>query len=424
MVPARDPASTDALIPRRAAELVEASLRESRVVHIVGARQAGKSTLARMVSGSRDEYTLDSTQVRATAAQDPGGFVDGLAGRPVLIDEVQRVPDLLLEIKRVVDRDPRPGQFLLTGSARPLALHTAMDSLAGRVERIELWPCTQGELGGIHERFVQDLLAGDVPIIMNAPTRIESYLDRILAGGMFESIRRTTRGRVRWADAYLASLLSYDAAELVQLRDPGLLPRLAALVAGCVGGILVPARLASQLERDQKTIGRYLDVLELMYLLVRIPAWRSSLRGRVVSKHKPFIVDTALLARLLRVSGAKSLDARSAGALLENFVAMEIVKQASWIPDRVAISHFRDRDGREVDLILEGWEGGIVAVEVKSSVTIRPDDWSSLSHLRSKLGDRFVAGVVLHPGSQTLPLGDRLWAVPICGLWNQARSTR
>jgi len=407
------------LLPRKALTLVSEALADTRVVTINGARQAGKSTLARIAAANGRHpmiRLLDDPATLRAAKDDPAGFVDhdGL----LVIDEVQLAPELFRSIKATVDVDPRPGRFLLTGSAQILALRDLPDALPGRMEIVELWPLSQGEIDGAPDRFI-DAAFTHGPALSHASTlRKRDYLDRAVRGGYPEAVRRSPRRRAAFFDSYLTTLIERDITELAVIERRGELRRLLALLAGRSGGLLVPGTLATQSGVPRTTLTRYLELLSAVFLVKRIPAWASGHTQRAVGTPKLAYVDSGIACHLLGQDTTRLNEPDgAAGAMLENFVLMELARQLTWSDERVRLHHYRTRDQVEVDAILETADGRIVAVEVKAGATVRSEDLAGLRHLANRVGPRLVAGYVLYTGQQTLPFGDRLRALPIDALW-------
>ncbi len=410
------------MIERRVHELVVEAAEDSRVVLVVGPRQAGKTTLVRdLADGSlpRSYVTMDAASVRRAAAEDPVGFIAGL-DLPVAIDEIQRAPDLLLEVKRIVDQDPRPGQFLLTGSARVLSLPRVADALVGRVESVTLWPVSQAEVEESKSNLVDALFAAEPPSISGATEGPDAWLGRALAGGLPEAREREEgRRRDAWFSSYLETLVERDIRDLSDIRAVDEVPALLALLASRATGPLNIAALAADLRISEASARRYLALLRAVFALLRVPAWRRNLGRRATAAPKFQLVDSGLGAHLLSLDREKlAADESLTGGLFEGFARMELVKQAEWSKTRPDVFHFRTRGGaREVDAVLERRGGRLVGVEMKASASLSRRDFRGLETLREERGDAFVAGVVIHAGEQTLPFGDRLWALPVSALW-------
>lgn len=409
------------MITRHAMTSIEAALADTRVVVVLGARQVGKSTLLGQVAAGeslkRELLTLDEQSVREAAAADPAGFVAGLE-TPVGIDEVQRVTDLMTEIKLRVDRDKTPGQFIITGSANLLAMSQVKESLAGRSEYLQLHPFSQGELRGRREDFVAELKNGHFPLIAGAPVGNETYAEVLAKGGYPEVQGRTPGRRARFFESYLEGILERDLAGLSDIVDHAGIRRLLRAIGAISSGELNIEGLSSDLGTPASTLKRHIELLEILFLVRRLPAWSNNLLARTIKRPKIYVADTGLLAYLLGADERRlGSDPGIKGKVLETFVAMELTRQISWLDDRPQLHHFRDRDQREVDIVIEHRDGSVTAVEVKAAATVRAPDLRGLIHLRDKLGDRFKAGALLYTGGRTVPFGDRLAAVPLIGLW-------
>jgi predicted AAA+ superfamily ATPase len=410
---------TSSLIPRRAGAQVAAALGDTRVVLVSGARQSGKSTLVRVVAGDRgvERRDLDRAQDLAAARADPVGFVG--AADLLVIDEVQRVPDLLLAIKATVDEDPRPGRFLLTGSSKLFGLRGAPDALPGRMETVELWPFSQGEIDGAADRFIDAIFAEGPALRHESSVSRAGYADRIVRGGLPEAVSRSDpRRRARFFDSYVQALIDRDVMDLAEIQRKGELRRLVRLLAARTGTLVNPARLSSELSLSRLTVARYLQALEETFLVKQIPGWSRNLGARTTAAAKLVFVDSGIAANeigtepraLVRPGG-------QFGPLLESFVLSELARQRTWCEQAVDLYHYRDQNKVEVDAVLENRRGQIVGIEVKAASTVGLDDFRGLRRLAERLGDDFVVGVVLYTGTATLPFGDRLRAMPVSALW-------
>jgi len=411
------------IVRRHVQDRVLEALEDTRVVVVQGARQVGKTTLVRAVLGERRGrlVTLDDPTTLRGARADPVGFlsqeVDGL----LAIDEVQRAPELILALKLLVDRDPRPGRFLLTGSADLVRLPAAEDSLAGRAERIELLGFSQGEMVGHQERFIDRLFAKDRFLSHTSDLTRHDLLQRAVVGSYPEALaRRSPRRRNAWLDNYLDLIVERDAPEVVDSRRLSDLPLVLRLLAARNSEELNTTDLSSQSGIPATSLARLLGLLETLYLVQRIPAWSTNLSKRVVSRPKAAILDSGLAARLINVTAeavAPGMSGNLAGHLLEGFVAGELRRQLGWSRERVRISHYRDRTGAEVDFILETDDGRVAGIEVKASATVTASDTRWLGGLAERLGPRFVGGLVLYSGRVSVPFGERVTAVPLDVLW-------
>jgi uncharacterized protein len=416
----QSPAAATAVLPRHLAANVRVALGDTRVVVVLGARQVGKSTLVEQLAhheSPRPLVSLDDELTRTAALDDPTGFLADLP-TPVVIDEVQRAPDLVLAIKRSVDLDQQPGRFLLTGSANLLRARTIADSLAGRVEYLDLWPFSQAELHQRPARFIASLFARKPPRIADADTGRRPYAEMLVAGGFPEALRRVGARRRRFFETYLDSVLDRDLSTIARVHDVANVRRLLDAVAATTGSPLKVEGIGGDLSLAANTVRAHLDLLETLYLVHRLPAWHSNLLSRLAKSPKLHVMDSGLLAHLLGADAKRVVsDGAIAGRLVETFAVMEIVRQAAVDEDPPRLFHVRDREGHEVDLLLERRDGTVAAVEVKASSTPRPADFRSLRLLRDRLGDRFAFGVVLCTCERTQRYGDRLAAVPLSGLW-------
>ena len=407
------------ILTRRAQPLVLEALADTRVVFIAGARQAGKSTLAQQISQMGhpvEELNLDIRSTRETALADPDGLIGSLSG-PVFIDEVQRAPDLLLAIKRAVDRDPTPGRFLLTGSANPLTAHKVKDALTGRMETIPLWPLAQSEIRGGSGNFVDALFSSRPPRVAGATIGREAFVDIVAAGGFPEARLRSDRRRARWFADYLDTTLNRDLREISDARKLHEVPRLLRLLASQAANVLSYRSVAARLDLTHDTVREYIGLLQTVFIVHLLPAWRPGIGAREVHAPKAHLLDAGLLAHLLGADEQRiGSDDQITGKVLENFVVTEVLKHSSWANTDSAAYHYRQRDD-EVDLLLESRAGEIAAIEVKATASVNRRDVRAMEKLRDNRGSRFKAGIVVCTCEQTMPLGDRLWAVPLNGLW-------
>lgn len=406
---------------------LDAALDDTPAVIVVGPRQAGKSTLAsRVAEERRARYvTLDDDGARQAANDDPTGFVEE-ASLPLCVDEFQKAPALLPAIKARIDRaragGKRPaGMFILTGSANVWATLRISESLVGRAERVRLWPLSQGELRGRRETFIDDAFAGRVAQLAKAPIGRAAIAEALTTGGYPEAVaRRDERRRGRWFEEYVAMTLERDVRDLVRnARQLDELPMLLRLAAARVSGLLSPSGIARDAGMSRPTVQRYLALLEQLFLLMRARAWSRNIGQRLIKAPKVWLPDTGLACGLLDYGQARFEEDETslAGALFENFVATELVKQAAWTEASIRIHHLRTAGGREVDILIERDDGAICGIEVKLGASARSRDFGTLRHLQTKLGPRFKLGLVLHTGSETLPFGQGLWALPVSALW-------
>ncbi|HPC83642.1 MAG TPA: ATP-binding protein [Thermoanaerobaculaceae bacterium] len=412
--------TADALYPRFAAAALTGALAEAPVVLIHGPRQCGKTTLAQEIAASKGYayFSFDDALALGAATADPVGFVADLPEHCIL-DEVQRAPALFTAIKAAVDRARRPGRFLLTGSANVLLVPKLADSLAGRMEILRLHPLAQCELAGDPPGFLDALFAGRF--------RARSYgrlgkelAARIAAGGYPAALRRAApRRRATWYRDYIETLVQRDVRDLARIASLDALPRLLTLAAGQTARLLNVSDLAAPFQLSRPTIKDYVTLLERVFLIEQLVPWHSNRLSRLVKTPKLHLGDTGVACALLGLD-AEALwqDREVLGQLLETFVFQELRRQASWRDDDIRFHHFRDKDGAEVDLVLERGGRELAGVEVKAAATVTAADFRALRKLQRAAGKRFVAGVVLYDGEASVGFGDGLFAVPIRALWD------
>ena len=408
------------VFPRRSRSLILDALSDTRIVLVMGARQVGKSTLTEDIVATDHParaLTLDDKTTRDAANNDPSGFVAGFDG-PVLIDEVQRSPDLLLAIKESVDKDRSPGRFLLTGYANLLTAPKIYEALTGRIEIINLSPLAQVEIEHSKRNLIDQLFAAAPPQIAGATIGRDAFVDRAVRGGYPEARLRAQRRRDRWFDSYLTTIIDRDLRELSGAHKLEEIPALLRLIAAQAANLYRAENIGNKMGLHKQTVQNYTQLLETVFLVKRIKAWRPSIGSREVQTPKIFVMDTGLLAHLVgadeqRVAG----DDQVTGKLLENFVAMEVDRLVDWAEISVTQYHYRARD-EEVDVVLESRSGDIACIECKTAATLKSSDYRPMQKLRDSRGRAFIAGVVLYTGADTKPLGDRLWAVPVSALWS------
>jgi uncharacterized protein len=410
---------TSSFVPRRASSAVAAAIADTRVILVSGARQAGKSTLVRQIAAdtAAEWRDLDLLQDRQSALEDPVGFVsfDGL----LVIDEIQRAPELLLAIKVAVDADPRPGRFLLTGSARLLGLRNLPDTLPGRMETIELWPFAQGEIDRTTDGFVDAAFALGPDLHHESTVNRADYADRIVRGGLPEAVARADpRRRGRFFDAYVQNLIDRQVTQLGEIERTAQLKALLGMLAARSGQLVAAGSLESDLQITRPTIARYMSLLEEIFLIKRIPGWSRNLGTRATATPKLTFVDSGIAARLLSVdSHALRRPGAPFGPLLEGFVISELARQLTWSTELADLYHYRDHNKVEVDVVLENRRRQVIGIEVKAASTVRTDDFAGLRRLAQKLGEDFIAGFVLYTGTTTLPFGPKFRALPVSAVW-------
>ena len=403
---------------RHLATALRDALTDTPVVLVAGARQTGKSTLVQSTGPAASYYTFDDAATLAAARADPQGFIQALE-RPVIIDEVQLLPEVFRPIKLVIDRDRRPGSFVLTGSANVMLLPRLSETLAGRMEMLTLWPLSQGELSSMREGFIDAAFDSAPPML--APSRMQQpeLFGRVLEGGFPEVVQRANAQRTRaWFRAYTSTIIQRHVQDLANIDALGEMPRALSLVASQATAISNVAKLARELGLPNTSMARYLNLLRASYVVQSLPAWSKRLNQRVLKTERLTLLDTGVLAYLQNATPQRMLLERQLlGPLLETFVLMELRKQLGWNETLAELYYFRTHGGLEADFILEASDGRVVVIDVKSRTSPAKGDLRAMEQLRDELGDRFVRGILLYTGEHTMPFGYRIWAMPIDALW-------
>ena len=409
------------LFPRSLEPVIREALADTPVVCLLGPRQCGKTTLVQQLAPDRAYVSLDEHNYHQTALADPAGFVASLP-EAVTLDEVQRAPALLPAIKRAVDQDRRPGRFVLTGSANLLLVPTVTESLAGRMEMAQLHPLTESEKARAPGRFLSDLLNGAIKpgIRPEATPEGPSLPDRLVAGGYPEPLTRTPVRSRQWHRQYLRSIIDRDVQDVARVRDARELARLLELLALRSAGLLNTSNLANTLGLHRSTVDHYIAVLERLFLVRRLPAWRRNPAKRLIRTPKVHLLDTGLAATLADLTAYDWLGRRDRmGHLLESFVVQQLIAQATWTEPDLRFWHYRDKDRVEVDVVITRGEK-TWGIEVKAARGITSGDGKGLVRLADRCGEDFESGVLLYAGRDRLPLADkRILAVPLSELWER-----
>jgi hypothetical protein len=354
---------------------------------------------------------------------DPARFVE--SDQPVLIDEYQHVPELLDAIKAQLNRDLRPGRYILAGSTRYATLPEAAQTLTGRVDIIPVLPLSQGEIGDVRETFVARLLdgAGIDMTPTQASTPRDEYARRATSGGMPVALRRQPgRSRSRWFSNYVNLVIDKDVLDISRVRQREMLPRLLGQLAARSGQVLNMAAISGTIGLEKSTTENYVKLLESVFLVYRLPAWGTTLGSRITRHPKVHLVDSGVMAWLLSLTPQKITQATPAalteyGHLLETFAAGEILKQASWSDAPVTAGHFRTEAGDEVDLVLERDDGQVIAIEVKAGSRISGEDFRGLRQLKERLGTRLEEAIILYTGEHAYTHDDWITILPLDRLW-------
>lgn len=417
---------THGLVERHLTSVILELINEEPVVVINGARAVGKSTLLSELARvhRRRVLDLDDAETRTAIERDRHLVMD--LNPPVFIDEFQHVPDLLLDIKAELNKGMTPGRFVLTGSTRYLTTPTLSSALTGRATLVGVWPLSRGELRGIRERFIDHLFEDPDALAKRRPSRTsrEDYRRAVLAGGFPIALERTTqRARSRWYRDYIETVTSRDVLEITKIRQRELLPVLLRKLASQTAQVLEYTTLGRVLGVDDTVVRDYVGLLDIVFLVHRLPAWGRTLGSRIAGRPKVHVVDSGLGAWLLGITERRlaTLDPAALteyGHLLETFAVNEVIKQTGWAETPVRFGHYRTHDGAEVDLVLESEEGLVAGIEVKAGSNVAGSDLRGLEQLRGKLGNRFVAGVALYTGARAYTYSDRIHVLPLDALWS------
>ncbi len=398
--------------------VLQAALADTPVVCLLGPRQVGKTTLAQQVAPSTPYISFDDPNLVAVAQQDPVGFVAGLPAS-VVLDEVQRVPGLFTAIKASVDKDRRPGRFLLTGSANLLLLPKVQESLAGRMEIVLLQPLSEMEKQGSRYCLLQALLDGSIKTeISGEQTVVQGLAEAVCGGGYPEPLRRNPARARQWYRQYLNAIMQRDVNDITAIKSTDDLAKLMALLAYRTANLLNVSGLSNELDINRETVEKYLGILERLFLVRRLPAWHRNDAKRLIKTPKIHVVDSGLAAVLHRLAVEDwSSQSTEFGGLLESFVVQQFICQAGWVDSDLKFSHYRDKDQVEVDLVIErGRE--VWAIEVKRASSFSENDGAGLARLALQAGEHFKGGILLYSGSNCLPMKQaNCFAVPMNRLW-------
>ncbi len=395
--------------------LIEA-LKTRRVVLLTGARQCGKTTLSKELKILSSTYrTLDEETFRKSALYDPEGFVVS-DYQTMIIDEIQRAPSLLIAIKKVVDEKNTYGQFLITGSANLSAMPSVHESLAGRIQKIRLRTLTQTEIASEKSDFLKMAFAQNfkAPVICENKAAILEYCFR---GGYPEVLTMTQRNRRSWHNDYMDALLSRDLQDIAKIHKFQAMGDLVKILCAWTGKLLDMSALGSNLAISRMTLEAYFNALEILFVVERVSPWIKVDYQRVGRQPKLFLTDSGLICSLLRWQYDQVLlDSDRAGKIFETFIFNELAALVDASLGEFALYHYRDREGREVDFIIEKDDGSVLGIEVKAGSSVGQGDFKHLLWLQKTIKHPFV-GIVLYSGSHVLPFGKNLWAVPMASIW-------
>lgn len=392
----------------------------SRVTAVIGPRQAGKTTLVNsFTSDDRQFFTLDDHFTYEQASIDPIGFVRRVDR--CCIDEIQRIPDLIRAIKMSVDADSRPGRFLITGSADILTIPTISESLAGRMVVHTLFPLTQSEIEGKQTLSIDDLISGNLKIFAKTSYIKDALEKRVLRGGYPDVCNTTSEdAKKTWTRSYIETMLRREIKDISSAYKFVELSKFIEACAIQTSQLVEYSSIARDMKLDVKTVQKYIDILEQMYILRRLPSWHNNELKRLIKSPKIHFIDSGLAATIRQIELSDVIRDRSLfGTLLESFVFSELLKMSTWSQQRLTFFHYRDKQRNEVDIVITNGRQDVVGLEVKASDTLSTHALKGMKKLQNSSGERFKAGYVFYTGNQIIPMADNILAVPVSALWEK-----
>jgi len=406
------------IYPRWQQANIREALSTRRVLLLSGARQCGKTTLAKAIGDKDTEYrTLDDLTLKRAAESDPHGFVKH-SKHTLIIDEVQRVPDLLPAIKKAVDEDTRNGQYLLTGSANLQALPGVRESLAGRIGKLRLRPLSQGEQQHTEPRFIERAFSGSLKTSTLHYDK-EALIEIACAGGFPEALLLKDRIRKRWHTNYIDAILEHDLADITRIHRRGQMQELIRVLAAWSSKFMNVTQIGSSLSLRKQALQAYINALEALYLVERVNPWTRTDYERVGKQDKLFMTDSGLMASLLGWNTERvRFDSDRSGKLIETFAFNELAAQVDVSNDLYTLWHYRDRQNREIDFLIEREDGAMIGIEIKSGSNISMNDFRHMKWFKETLVmDRPFSGIILYSGENMASFGENMLAVPFGALW-------
>lgn len=422
------------MFERKLASIITELLAEFRIVYLTGPRQAGKTTLTKIVAQNEGyEYiSFDNQTIRQSAQNDPIGFINSFHDKKVVLDEFQYIPELIPAIKYASDNLPShvKGQFLLTGSADIFRSGKTQEALPGHMARLELYPLSVSEKLDTNYNII-DLLCNERFYVNNlTPFSRAELANLILAGGYPEVQNKTPRAKQIWYQSYIEGHLFKDFETLYHAKGNyrSKLEALIPYLAGISGNLLKYSNISNNLGKDDKLIKAYIEVLELMFIIKRVPAYlKNKAKRKAITMPKLQTIDTGLACSLLGLKNEEQLlISPHYGGLLENFIYMELLKQNSWSEEKVELLHFRDKYQNEVDIVIERDNHQIIGIEIKGAATVNIHDFKGLIKLAEFNLSKFQYGVIFYSGKEILPFFQnniKLFALPI-SLFIKSRITK
>ena len=397
---------------------LERALQSRRVVILSGARQCGKTTTVRKL-GNRDYVyrTLDDVTLLKACMDDPDGFIK-INDKSMIIGEVQKVTELILSIKKQVDKDTRYGQFLITGSVNIQASPTVRESLAGRVKYVRLRPLTQGEILGNSPTFLTRLINKN--FIDNTGYDKRQCLRLIFDGGYPEVLSfDSRREKNSWYKDYVKTILEHDLKEISNITRFDNLKKIIEVIASYSSKFIDKTSLSTNCGVSTQAVDNYITVLENTYLIDKLHPWLKTDYERVNKRSKYFVTDTGLMSSLLKWKESEVLlNSDRSGKIFETYVYNQIISQIENSENYFELYHYRDREKREIDFLIQDEDDSIYGIEVKSGSNVSKESFKHLSWFKENLAkDKKFVGIVLYTGDYISSFGKDLYAVPINNLW-------
>lgn len=400
-------------------KLIVQAIKTRRVLLLSGARQCGKTTLAKQIALADTAYrTLDDVALKQIAENDPNGFVKH-EGKMLIIDEIQRVPDLLSAIKLVVDKNTRPGQYLLTGSANIQSLPGVKESLAGRIRKIRLRPLTQGELLGAQPDFLDNMFSQKFSTTHKSKFDRKTMLEIALRGGYPEVIKFSPKERAQWHKDYIAAILEHDLNEIAHITQHKAMRDLVHTMAAWSGKFMDVSAIGTGLSIRRPTLETYMNALEALYIVERVSPWTRTDYERVGKQSKLYITDSGVMSSILRWRMDQvEFDADRSGKLIETFLFNELAALVDAADGKYELFHYRDREKREIDFLIERDDGALLGIEIKAGSAISTSDFKHLKWFKENIAKKnnFI-GIVIYAGEHIGSMGEGLWAIPFGEIW-------
>ncbi len=412
------------MVHRKVESTILEMLKSFRIVAINGPRQSGKTTLQKKIAKLKNMkyYTFDDSDIFNSASNDPMGFIGFVSKEDVAIDEVQMIPDVIPAIKMSVDERNRKGMFLLTGSSDMFKNGKIKESLAGRMVSFNLFPLSYAEINNRDINIIDKLFSDDFNSFDSDFETIskEELISAVINGGYPEVYSLPTKAKKAWFDFYIKARITKDIAtiENIQLETVVHLSKLLKVLAGQVGSLVNYTNIANDIDIADKTVAKYIQLLEALYIIKLVPAYSNNMIKRVIKSPKVHFIDSGLASFLLNVDVEASMIGKNEhlGNLLETFVYSELIKHQSYANTDVEIYHYRDLKQKEVDFVLEANNGDVVALEIKSGSNIKSDYFKGLVALAKTMNHKNFKGVVLYGGDKVLPYKIeefQFWAIPL-----------